>query len=564
MFDVVVRNGVVIDGSGLPGYRADIGIQDDKIAFVGRIRERAVREIDAEGHVVTPGFIDGHTHLDAQVMWDPLGTSSCWHGVTTVVMGNCGFSLAPVVRGQEALAVRNLERAEDMNAATLEAGIDWSWQHFDEYLDAVDRRPKGINYAAYVGHSALRTWAMGERAFDGAATEVDLQAMTTELGRAMRAGAMGLSTSRGSHETSDDRPVASRLATWDELSRLLDTVAANGKGIFEIALGGTAHNDPERDAVLFGELRRLALDSGVPITFGVLGGAEPTDDMCWRKMQLIDEVCASGGRMFGQTHCREFGFILSFRTNLAFDLLAEWKDFRSQSLEKQEHDLRDPATREVLVKAAINGNYGQKTVSADPDPPEYDWIFVLDSTEGPHQSIAEIAAQRRCHPAEAMIDLALERGLDRFFLQVILNRNENEVLALLKNPRNVMTFSDSGAHVRQIMDSSIQTHLLAHWVRETGHLALEEAVRMLTFAPASAWGFHDRGLVREGMTADLNVFDPDRVGPLMPTLVSDFPAGQSRLVQKAQGFAATLVAGQVLLEGGQHTGALPGRLVRAG
>ncbi|MFZ0665652.1 MAG: amidohydrolase family protein, partial [Acidimicrobiales bacterium] len=221
-YDLVIRNGTVVDGSGLGSFRADVALSGDRIAFVGRVRERGASEIDAEGHVVTPGFIDAHTHMDAQIFWDASGSSSCWHGVTTAVMGNCGFTLAPVRVNERALVVRNLEKAEDIDPAALEAGIDWSFGTFPEYLDAVDRLAMGINFAANIGHSALRTWAMGERAFEERASDEDLSLMAGQLADALKAGAIGFSTSRTQHhETSDGRPVASRLASWSELAALV-------------------------------------------------------------------------------------------------------------------------------------------------------------------------------------------------------------------------------------------------------------------------------------------------------------------------------------------------------
>ena len=235
-YDLIIRNGTVIDGSGLPRFRADVGIVHGKIAAIGKIRERAKEVIDAEGHVVAPGFIDGHTHMDAQVFWDPLGTCSCWHGITSVVMGNCGFSLAPCSEKDKLLVMRNLERAEDISPDAMEAGIKWSWTTYPEYLDAVDRLPKGINYSAYIGHSGLRTYVMGERAFTDPATPEDLEAMTREVRDAIRAGAMGFTTSRTrNHQTPDGQPVASRLATWDEVRHLVGVMGEMGAGVFEIA-----------------------------------------------------------------------------------------------------------------------------------------------------------------------------------------------------------------------------------------------------------------------------------------------------------------------------------------
>src|SRR4051812_15916182 len=236
MLDLLIRGGTVVDGSGKPGFRADVGVKGGRIVSVGRTAESASKTIDADGHVVTPGFIDGHTHMDAQFNWDPLGTSSCWHGITTAVMGNCGFTLAPSKDGQRELVLRNLERAEDISAEAMTAGIKWSWETFPEYLDVVDSMPKGINYAGYLGHSALRTWAMGERAFEEQAAEHDLAKMTRQLTDALKAGAIGLSTSRSIHHlTTDGRPVASRVASWDEVRRLVLAMGKEGKGIFSIA-----------------------------------------------------------------------------------------------------------------------------------------------------------------------------------------------------------------------------------------------------------------------------------------------------------------------------------------
>src|SRR5579871_2299850 len=257
-YDTVIRNGTVVDGSGLGSFRADVGIVGDRIAFVGRIRERGARDIDADGHVVTPGFIDGHTHMDAQVFWDPSGSSSCWHGVTTAVMGNCGFSLAPVRDDERALVVRNLERAEDINPAALAAGIDWSFRTFPEYLDAVDRLPKGINYASQIGHSALRTWAMGERAFDESASEEHLAKMEVALRTSLKAGAIGFTSSRSPHETSDDKPVASRLATWDEVRRLAGVLGELGTGVVQIA--PEMYADEERRADYNKRVKELAIE----------------------------------------------------------------------------------------------------------------------------------------------------------------------------------------------------------------------------------------------------------------------------------------------------------------
>jgi N-acyl-D-amino-acid deacylase len=559
-YDLVIRNGSVIDGSGLGSYRADVGVVSDRIAFVGRIRERGDREIDAEGHVVTPGFVDGHTHMDAQVFWDATGSSSCWHGVTTAVMGNCGFTLAPVRSNERALVVRNLERAEDIDPVALAQGIDWSFETFPEYLDAVDRLAKGINFAANIGHSALRTWAMGERAFEEEADDDDLARMSGQLEESIRAGAIGFSTSRSEHhETSDNRPVASRLASWDEVVRLVGVMGDLGAGIFEGADGGMSAPDPDVRNQALSRMIDLAAVSQVPMTFGLVAtrGAGYLLD-------FLDDAAAAGGRVIAQTHCRGISVVLSFKTRVPFDLLPAWRDFRTLPEAEQLHALRDPERRRVLVDAAKNAEYATyRGVGAQARPPDFEGIRVYRHGLPPNPSVADVARERGVHPAEAMVDLAVESGFEQLFIQPSLYAQDDAVLLrALRHPRAVMTFSDSGAHLSQIADSSIHTHLLGHWVRDREEFTLEEAVRMITLEPALAWGFSDRGLLREGMAADLNVFDPQRVGPAVPRLVDDLPGGGRRLVQRSVGFRATIVNGEVTIDNGESTGHAPGRLLR--
>jgi N-acyl-D-aspartate/D-glutamate deacylase len=516
--------------------------------------------IDAEGHVVSPGFIDGHTHMDAQVMWDVQGTCSCWHGVTSVVMGNCGFSLAPVRDTERGLVVRNLERAEDISADAMAAGIEWSWEAYPEYLDVVEARPKAINYAAYIGHSALRTWAMGERAFEAESTDDDLELMEHALHDAMRAGAIGFSTSRANaHRTSDDRPVSSRLATWDEVCRLVHVMGNLGAGVFEIAPDSYVTGVPDEPKLrsdFWDRMFRLALETNVPATFGVILGLH-RDEM----LDVLDRAAIQGAPMFGQCTARELATLLSFETKLPFDPLPVWSELRSLPLGQQQARLRDPDRRRQLVEAAIGGTYH---TGAGPEvrPPDYERTYILERPTPPNRSLAEVAAERGVHPVDVVIDEALATDLKRIFMHTFGNLDQELVLRAMKHPRTVTTFSDSGAHVSQIIDASIPTYLLRHWVHDRQELALEEAIRMLTLVPARSWGFSDRGLVREGMVADLNVFDPERIGPDLPTVVSDLPGGATRLEQRAHGFLATVVSGEVTLRDGEPTGALPGRLIR--
>ena len=561
-YDLLIKNGTVVDGSGNPGYRADVGVNGGKIAAIGRINERAKQIIDAEGHIVSPGFVDGHTHMDAQIFWDPIGSCSSYHGVTSVVMGNCGFTLAPCKQEDADMVFRNLERAEDLSRDAMLEGIDWRWETFPEFLDVIDDLPKGINYAGYIGHSALRTYVMGERAFSDAAGEDDVRQMQHLVKQAMHAGAIGFSTSRTfNHLTADDRPVASRIAEWDEVRAIVNAVGETGKGLFEIA-GEAPGRDPARIAEYHGRLRDLAVESGVPQTWGMFSVRAAPD--LWRPyFDLLDETAAAGGRMFAQVHSRALSSLLSFESNTPFDTWEYWSDFRQLPLAEQAAKMRNPEIKAKLIEVASREYTGPRVVGAEARPPEWDYIYPMDDMVYDKPSMAELARAKGVHPVELMIDMALERDLKMFFRQPIANEDQSQVLDMMKHPRAVITFSDSGAHVSQIMDSSLQTHLLSYWVREKQAMTLEEAVKQITYNTATMWGLHDRGLIREGMAADLVVFDADTIGARMPDVVHDLPAGAKRLKQTADGILNTVVNGEILLTNNEHSGAVPGRLLRS-
>jgi N-acyl-D-amino-acid deacylase len=403
---------------------------------------------------------------------------------------------------------------------------------------------------------------MGERAFEAAATEDDLRAMERELRDALRAGAMGFTTSRSpAPEKPDERPVASRAASWGEVRRLVGVMGDLNAGIFELAGEGVDRAPGDPGLREYHErLRDLAVATGRPITFGVFSRRGVPD--VWRKyLALLDETAAMGGRMFAQVHSRSLSALLSFKTQTPFDRLPVWKEIRALPMAEQDRQLRDPELRRRLIEAS-GARDSRRAVGTEARPADYDSLLVFDTVEGPHRTVAEVARERGQHPAETMIELALDKGMDCFFLQPIANEDQDFALELMRHPRTVTTFSDSGAHVSQLMDSSLQTHLLAHWVRVKQAFTLEQAVRMLTLVPATLWGFPDRGLIREGMAADLVVFDPDTIAAEMPEVVDDLPAGARRLIQRTRGIAATVVNGEVLLRDGKHTGALPGQLLR--
>jgi N-acyl-D-amino-acid deacylase len=555
-YDLVIRGGEVVDGTGRERYRADVGIQAGVVTTIGKISDTRGAVLDAEGHLVTPGFIDAHTHMDAQIFWDPGASCSSWHGVTTAVIGNCGFTLAPCAAQDKELVLRNLEKAEDIPAAALKAGIpDWRWDTFSSFLDVVDELPKGINYAAQIGHSALRTWAMGERAFEQEADEADLVTMERELETAMRAGAIGFTTSRSdSHETPDGMPVASRVAPWSEFVRLVHVLGRLGTGMVEMATETVATGpDQALKQDWFDRLLTLVRDTGVPTSFGVFG--IDGDAASWRDtLALLDRAAAEGTPIFGQTHCRDIAYLPSFQTMLPFDSLPVWRELRALPLDEQRGKLQDPGLRAALVRSAEAGPYKRA--------PNFDQIEVVTSGMPGTPSVARLGRERGIHPVEVMIDLALDTEFKQFFRQPSVNTDLEAVFTMMSHPQTVMTFSDSGAHVSYICDASVHTILLGYWARDRQRLTVEEAVRMITSVPARRWGFAGRGVLHEGAVADINVIDPDTVGPQLPQLVHDLPGGARRVVQDSTGIKATLVGGTTIRHDGVSTGRTPGRLVR--
>ncbi len=565
--DLVIENGTVIDGSGGPRYRADVGVKAGRIVEIGRIRSAATERIDAEGHIVSPGFIDGHTHMDAQVAWDQLGSCSCWHGVTSVVMGNCGFALAPCQPEEREWIARCLEAVEDIPVDAMMNGIDWTWETFPEYLDQVEQLPKAINYSAFIGHSALRMYVMGKRALSEVANEDDLRRMGAAVEEALQAGAVGLSTSRATtHITPDGSPIASRIADWSEIDYLVGTLAKRNQGIFQIGpdvSGGEAHQ------TFLKRLQKVALDSGRPIMFGTLSTQQGIDPYPWQEQtRYIDETVAAGGRMYGQTTTRPIIALFSLKSYLPFDNLPAWQALRDLPIDEQRRRFADPDIRSALVAAEAtmkprDGVFqGGGAATTDPKKPDYSNLFALRGVDWDDPTVEELSKQAGQHPVEVMLDLMIDNE-DQLFVQPLVNESPADVLGMLQHPRTLATFSDSGAHVCQEMGSSLQTHLLNYWVRQKQAFSLEQAVRMLTFDNASAFEFNDRGLLRPGYRADVVVFDADTIRPRLPTVETDLPGGARRLVQKADGIAATVVNGAVTFRHGASTGVYPGQLIRA-
>jgi N-acyl-D-aspartate/D-glutamate deacylase len=564
--DLLIKNGTVVDGSGAPRYRGDVGVRDGRIVEVGRVGSLAERTIDADGLIVAPGFVDGHTHMDAQVAWDPIGSCSCWHGVTTVIMGNCGFALAPCQPEEREWFARCLTAVEDIPTESMMSGIDWTWETFPEYLATVARLPKALNYGAYIGHSALRMYVMGKRALDQTATEDDLRRMEAAVEEAIRAGAMGFSSSRSTtHVTPDDTPVPSRIADWTEVDRLVGVMGRMGAGIFQVGpdiSGGAAQR------AFLARLKQVAIESGRPVMFGTIASRQGVDPNPWTyQLDYLDECAAAGATVWGQSGTRSINAIFSLKSYLPFDVLPAWRELRRLPLAEQKARLADPAVRKALVaeearmRPRDNVFQGGGAATTDPRRPDYDNLYVMKDVEWNDPTVAQLAAARGQHPVEVMIDLSLAND-DQVYVQPLVNERPEQILGMLRHARTLATFSDSGAHVCQEMGSSLQTHMLSYWVRAKQAFTLEEAVRKLAHDNAAAWGLADRGLVKTGYRADLVLFDADRVRPAMPTVEQDLPGGARRLVQKAEGIAATVVNGEVTLEHGRSTGRRPGVLLR--
>jgi len=543
--DLVIRNGAIVDGSGSPRFMADIGIQNGWIVELGRIRSKARQTVDAEGQIVAPGFIDGHTHMDAQISWDPLGSCSCWHGVTSVVMGNCGFALAPCQPDQREWIARCLEAVEDIPTESMIAGINWTWESFPEYLDAVGKLPKAINYGAFLGHSAIRMYIMGDRALYENGSEEDLQRMGGLVADALHAGAFGFSTSRSStHVTPDGTPVASRIADWSEIEYLVDVMARHNRGIFQIAPdveSGEAHE------AFFARLKEISVNSARPTMVGVFSTRQGKDPYPWQsQVKSLDDIAVAGGRVYGQTTTKSIIAVFSLKSYLPFDNLPVWRELRELPIVEQQKRFGDPDIRRALIaheaemKPRDDIVQGGGAATTDPRRPDYDNLFALKGVDWDDPSLEELAQQKNQHPVEVMLDL-MAQNENQLFVQPINNETPEDVLGMLRHSRTLATFSDSGAHVCQEMASSLQTHLISYWVRGRGVFSLEEAVRMLTSDIASAFQLSDRGLLRPGYRADIVIFDETAIKPRLPSVESDLPGGARRLVQKADGIAAVFV-----------------------
>lgn len=558
-FDLIVRNGRIVDGTGLPGFRGDVAIQDGRIVEIGRVDGLANRTIDADGLIVAPGFIDHHTHFDAQNLWDPISSSSCWHGVTTVVTGNCSLSLAPARPRDRDGIVGCFVRVEAIARRALEVGVDWAWEDFGGYLDRLDQN-RGLNVACLVGHSAIRQFVMGEESSDRPATPAEIEAMKAVLRESIAAGAIGFSMNQSKHHFREDgRPIPSAAAPHEELIALAGVLGELNAGALQVNGGSMGVEIDPREAYDF--LKDLARAGGRPLVFNTISQRYQAPE-AWREaLALADEAIAEGYRIWGtgSTTPITFSFTL-LNAQVIFDHMPTWHDLMFAPKAERIAAFRDPARRPAFRFEATE----------DPTPRNFHkrWELVEILQTRPEnrrwekRSVADLAAAEGKHPVDALLDLALAEDLETRFKTVMVNGDRPSVAEILRHPGVIVGTSDGGAHTALLADYGYCTELLGPWVRDRGLMSLEEAVSKLTLVPATLFGLTDRGLIRSGFAADLAIFDPATVGPVEPHLAQDYPAGESRLVQPARGIVATVVNGEVLTEDGRHTGTLPGRVLR--
>lgn len=565
MHDLVLRGGTLVDGTGDPAHTGDLAIDGGQITQVGGRAGAARRDVDAGGLLVTPGWVDVHTHYDGQVTWDPYLTPSSWHGVTTVVMGNCGVGFAPARPDRHQWLIGLMEGVEDIPGTALAEGIDWQWETFPEYLDAIERMRRAIDVAAQVPHGAVRAYVMGERgAKNEASTPEDVEAMAQIVRDSLAAGALGFSTSRTLlHRAIDGEPVPGTFATEQELLGIGRALGSAGHGVFELA------SDLAPEADEFAWMEKLSAETGRPVTFACL--QNDFDPQQWRRsLQAAEAANARGAFVVPQVAGRPTGLLLGLESS--FHPFSDHPTYRAElaalPLAERVHRMRDPALRARLLAEQPGPNLPIANYIASSlhklfplgDPPDYE--------PPPERSVKAMAERAGCAAQAIAYDLMLQRDGKELLYFPLLNYSDGDfapIREMLLHPQAVLGLSDGGAHCGIICDASMPTFMLTHWVRDRQRgerLPLEHVVRMQTSNTAKLFGLDDRGRLAPGLRADVNLIDLEGLRLEPPEMVFDLPAAGRRLVQRAHGYRMTVQNGEVIAEDDKATGALPGRLIR--
>ena len=553
-YDLLIKNGRVVDGSGLPSYVADVGIKGGKIAEIGRVRGTAARTIDADGFVVAPGFIDHHTHMDGQILWDPFGTCEPQHGVTSIIMGNCGLALAPVQNGGEDAIVKSFVRVEAIPRVALEKGVPWGWKSYGDYLNKLEGNV-GINVGGIVGHIAVRQFIMGEESTERKATSGEVDKMRQAVGDSMRAGAFGLSSNRNErHMREDGLPVASRLADDDELFALCEVVSASNSGVIQMNMGRHCIEQ-------ISQYDALARRVGRPIVWQSVQYKESEPEL-WRNMLSgIAKTFNDGYQAFGLTHTVPLMRHFTMKDAQIFDEFPFWKNLMFLPEAERKQAFADPSIRQKM-----------RDDMAEPRPVSFhrNWSRVLvekvvkaENQKYAGKSVAEVAALQQQDVLDAFLDLSLEEDLATTFETTNRGFNPEAMSTIMKSPYVVIGTSDAGAHVQFGADFGYCTTLLGMWVRDRQMIGLEQAIHKLTFHVASIWGLEGRGLLRPGFHADVIVFDPKTIKACAPEWADDYPASTKRLIQRAEGVHYTIVNGKVIYHDGKLSGEMAGKVLRS-